>query len=76
MTYLVRKELDSGDVLDTFIASDEQVGIRKINGWAKMAVKLDGGSILRYSNVMDGIRYTLLDITDSILALDSQRRMK
>jgi hypothetical protein len=62
MTYLVRKELDSGEILDRFTASDEQAGIRKINGWAKMAVKLDGGKILQYSNVIDGVRYTLLQL--------------
>lgn len=62
MQYLVRKELDSGEVLDRFTASDEQAGIRKINGWAKMAVKLDGGKILQYSNVIDGVRYTLLQL--------------
>ena len=73
MSYLVRRELDSGEVLDRFIATDVDAGIRKINGWAKMAVKLDGGNIFQYSDVMDGIRYTLLDITDSILALDSRR---
>lgn len=73
MSYLVRKELDSGEVLDRFMASDEQAGIRKINGWAKMAVKLDGGKIFQYSDVIDGIRYTLLDLTGSVLALDSRR---
>lgn len=62
MPYLVRKELDSGEVLDRFTAPDEQAGIRKINGWAKMAVKLDGGKILQYSNVIDGVRYTLLQL--------------
>lgn len=66
MSYLVRKELDSGEVLDRFIASDENEAIRKINGWAKMAVKLDGGIIFRYSEVMDRTRYTML-------ALDSRR---
>lgn len=65
MTYLARKELDSGEVVDRFIASDVHVGIRKINGWAKMGVKFDGGEIFRYSEVMDGFRYTLL-------ALDSR----
>lgn len=60
MSYLVRRELDSGEVLDRFIATDVDTGIRKINMWAKMAVKLDGGKILQYSNVIDGIRYTLL----------------
>lgn len=63
MPYLARKELDSGEILDRFTASDEQAGIRKINGWAKMAVKLDGGKILQYSNVIDGVRYTLLQMS-------------
>lgn len=63
MQYLVRKELDSGEVLDRFLASDEQAGIRKINGWAKMAVKLDGGKILQYSNVIDDVRYTMLQMS-------------
>ena len=62
MTYLVRRELDSGEILDRFTASDEQAGIKKINMWAKMAVKLDGGKILQYSDVTDGIRYTLLKL--------------
>lgn len=63
MQYLVRQELDSGEILDRFTASDEQAGIRKINTWAKMAVKLDGGKILQYSNVIDGVRYTMLHLT-------------
>jgi hypothetical protein len=63
MQYLVRKELDSGEILDRFLASDEQAGIRKINTWAKMAVKLDGGKILQYSNVIDDVRYTMLQMS-------------
>ena len=63
MKYLARKELDSGEILDRFLADDVEAGIRKINGWAGMGVKFDGGHIFRYSEMMDGVRYTLLEIT-------------